>query len=172
MDRRSAMRVLAAGAPAGIAWLGSQPLAWPAQNEETTGSTHLRMIGMLTTAAVQNVYLLLDLSSASLARGGLPVERVRSLCRAMVRQLDGVIGQLRRLEDEDLTAEDAAFVDGAMQACRALQDDARSLGKYAHRQAPADLRTFEKAHVASDQAIREMLNEKAPASPGAGERGE
>jgi hypothetical protein len=74
---------------------------------------------------------------------------------------------MRRLEDEDLTPEDAAFVDGAIQACLGLQNDARALAKYADRQTPLEQRAFEKAHQQSEQAIRDLLTENsARPSPG------
>lgn len=159
MDRRSLLGLLAV-LPGSALMLPAQALAWQVQSEESLGSSHLRTIGILTTATVQNAYLLLDVASISLSRGGIPAERVRSLCRALVRQLDGVIGQLRRLEDEDLTVEDAAFVDGAMQTCRALQDDSRALGKFADRQTAQEQRAFEKSHQLSEQAVRDLVTDR------------
>ncbi len=165
MDRRSLM-IAAAGLPLGLCLNSQLANGTLAQADESLSSAQLRVIGVLTAATTQDVFLLLDLAAASLAKEGLSADRVRTLSKAMVRQLDGVIGQLRKMEDINLAKDDAAFVDSAMQVCRSLQDDARALGRYADKQTSADQKTFERTHQKAEQSLRELLEEKSVLSEG------
>lgn len=164
MDRRSVLAACAGGLPLSLLTSALSAAAQTPTDEVPT-SAQLRVIGVLTAATFQNAYLLLDIAAISLGKEGLTAERVRNLARALVRQFDGVIGQLRRLEDAHLAADDAAFVDSAMQVCRSLQDDARALGKYADKQTATDQRAFEKAHAQAEQALRNLLGDKPPKTP-------
>jgi hypothetical protein len=163
-QRRNALEKLAGsmllvGGALGARLAGAQPASAP-----SGAVAEMRLLGVLATAALQNAWLLLEVTTLAWKEQGVSEARVRGIADALTQQLAMVSRGLQSLDPNRLAEDDQVFVEQARRCCRSLQLVARSLVRWLDRPALAESRTVDRALRAASEAVRELTGE--PDSPG------
>ena len=168
--RREALEKLAGslllvGGTLGTGMASAQPGSAPAG-----AVAEMRLLGVLATAALQNAWLLLDVTTLAWKEQGLSEARVRGIADAQTRQLALGARGLQSLDPNRLAEDDQVFVEQARLCCRSLQLVARSLVRWLDRPSLAESRTLDRTLRSASEAVRELTGEPdTQESPPSGE---
>lgn len=166
--RREALEKLAGslllvGGTLGARLASAQPGADPGGLAPAGAVAEMRLLGVLATAALQNAWLLLDVTTQAWKEQGLSAARVRGIADAQTQQLALVARGLQSLDPNRLTEDDQVFVEQARRCCRSLQLAARSLVRWLDRPSLAESRTLDRTLRSASEAVRELTGEPDPA---------
>jgi hypothetical protein len=158
-NRREALEKLAGGMLLVGGALGARLASAQSGATPSGAVAEMRLLGVLATAALQNAWLLLDVTTLAWKEQGLSEARVRGIADAQTQQLTLVARGLQSLDPNRLAEVDQVFVEQARRCCRSLQLAARSLVRWLDRPSLAESRTLDRALRSASEAVRELTGE-------------
>ncbi|MBS0266559.1 MAG: hypothetical protein JSS02_31805 [Planctomycetes bacterium] len=144
--------------------LSGGPERVTAQDEDSDDATpaevsQLEAIGGLSMVTARNTYLLIGVTADAYAKKAYKADRVQSIMKSVIPQLDAVSSQLRKLQDSDLSEANDDFITGIVGVYSRLKRQARALSKYVAKPDEATLKDYEQARTSALAALEKLTGE-------------
>ncbi len=109
------------------------------------GNVQLQAIGALGVGHIQSTLGLIGVIADSLSKEIYTQKQIEDLMNGTFNGLESPKRILRRLQDSNVSGDDAEFVDRMISVLNALQREAKALATYSKSRKPDDAALFEKA---------------------------
>lgn len=126
---------------------------------EKAAAAQLEAIGGLSMVTARNTFLLIGVTADAFAKQAYKGDQVEAIMKSVIRQLDTVSNQLRKLQDAELSEANDQYVDQIVSVYRLLQDQARALDKFVAKPGEGTANAFEKARKAALTALDKLAGD-------------
>lgn len=159
VSRRNWLAGCSAGSMAALctALASRQASAQETETEVADTVVLLQAVGGLCVGHVQTTLGFIGVTADAFQKEAYTAEGVEDLVGSVISVIDVVKSQLGKVQDLDLTADDAAFMENLQTLYTALQKEANALIAYAKSKKPKDAEAFEKARKAAVGKYEELL---------------
>jgi len=163
IDRRSLLALLA-GSSAAL-WTLSTSAAEGEDDQDDgpaagEGNAQLQAIGALGVGHIQSTLGLIGVIADSLSKEIYTHKQVEDLMNGTVNSLESPKRILRRLQDTNISGDDAEFLDRMIGVLNALQREAKALVVYSKSRKPEDAAVFEKSRKLAIRKLGELTQQE------------
>lgn len=116
----------------------------PAESGIGEGNLQLQAIGALGVGQIQSTLGLIGVLADSVTKQLYNPKQIEDLMDGTISSLDMPKRILRRMQDTNISGEDAEFLDRMIGVLNALQQEARALAVYAKSRTPDDAAKYER----------------------------
>lgn len=124
-----------------------------------TDANQLEAIGGLSMVTARNTFLLIGVTADAYAKKAYKADRVQSIMKAVIPQLDAVSGQLQKLQKSELGEANNEYIKQIVALYSLLKVQARSLNKYVVKPDEGTLKNFEKARQSALAALDKLTGD-------------
>lgn len=131
------------------------------------GNAQLQAIGALGVGHIQSSLGLIGVIADSLSKDIYTQKQVEDLMTGTINSLEAPKRILRRLQDTNISGDDAEFLDRMISVLNALQREAKALVVYSKNRKPEEAALFEKSRKLAIRKLGELTQQEAFLESGA-----
>ena len=124
------------------------------------GNLQLQAIGALGVGQIQSTLGLIGVLADSVTKQVYNPKQIEDLMNGTISSLDTPKRILRRMQDTNISGEDAEFLDRMIGVLNALQQEARALAVYAKSRTPDDAAKYERERRRALKKLGELTNQE------------
>lgn len=124
------------------------------------GNAQLQAIGALGVGHIQSTLGLIGVIADSLSKEIYLHKQVEDLMTGTINSLEAPKRILRRLQDTNISGDDAEFLDRMISVLNALQREAKALVVYSKSRKPEEAAIFEKSRKLSIRKLGELTQQE------------
>lgn len=144
LDRRSLLAIFAGSSAFGLANGFATNLTLGSSGPSGTGNIQLQAIGALGVGHIQSTLGMIGVIADSVSRQIYTQKQVEDLMKGTINGLESPKKMLRKLQETNISPEDAEFLDRMIGVFNALQKEATSLIGYSKTLKTEDAQRFER----------------------------